>query len=83
MTGKLLKIYYRRRSRVPRWWPFRWPPKWFDSHITCDSITFPALATRTPKSDNLVWVDDGKLWVSDGYGTELLGPYESLEIYAP
>ena len=38
-VGKLRSIPYTRRTRVPFWWPFSWPPKWVDSNMTCGEVT--------------------------------------------
>jgi len=73
VNGEVVKVAYRRRTRVPRWWPFRWPPKWVDSHITCDHIGCPVSGNLVECDSRMLFVDDtGKIWV---------GPYSMLEVF--
>lgn len=82
MTGKLAKVYYHRRTRVPRWWPFSWPPKWEDSHMSCDNISLAPLplGSWVDCGDNLVFASEGKIRVRNPYDGSTQ-EFDRLDIY--
>lgn len=39
--GRLTRVSYRRRTRVPSWWPFSWPAKMVDDWLTVENVPYP------------------------------------------